>query len=350
MGLFDFFKKNNSPKIPKNNNVNSQVEDLSSEAKKQIESTSGNNVDIYELDRQSQAESDKYYQNHKSLFENLDFSNVKVKPSEPELLTSTEGYFLKAISNQIVEKLNLPGYWTYEYNINYKQLITKLLENGYVKISSAIDDLSFLTAEQLKEILRYFLLPVSGKKQELIDRLLSNHVEIDVALKSLDLYAYRFILTPAGKKIVKALPKSMTKNIEFEDRCVDLILQQDFSGAWREVCNFERKKVFPRGMSIDWEKEYSLELNDNSNMLFSYFWNTDISNYLPKQCIDYIPQIKACIIFGDMMGVAVDKVVMLITRIIPTITKDSKLVGAIQDLQFKLMDVKQIKSLSELLS
>ncbi len=190
------------------------------------------NLYIQELDKQAKDESDKAYKDHTNTFKNLDFRNVNVKSGDIKSLTSTEKYFLKALSNQIVDELHFPVYWTYEYHINYKQLITKLIENGYVKIACPSDDLSFLTTVQLKEILKFFSLKTSGKKQDLIERI-QDHENIDDALKSLNLYKERFILTPIGKKAIEFLPQSITKDLEFEDRCLSLIMEQNFNEAYK---------------------------------------------------------------------------------------------------------------------
>lgn len=210
------------------------------------------------------------------------------------------------------------------------------------------DDLSFLTTVQLKEVLKFFSLKTSGKKQDLIERI-QEHENIDDALKSLNLYKERFVLTSIGKQTIKFLPKSITKNLEFEDKCLSLIMNQNFNEAYKEICNWERQKTYSRGVGIDWEREYSIGLDNDKSRIFLLFWEADISSKLPEQCLDYVPQIKSCIILGNMLGVAIDKIICLITRIIPNITKNEELVRKIQNIQFLLMDVEQLKSFYDLL-
>ncbi len=54
-------------------------------------------------------------------------------------------------------------------------------------------------------------------------------------------------------------------------------------------------------------------------------------------------------ILGNMLGAAIDKIICLITRIIPNINKNDELVRKIQNIQFLLMDVEQLKSFYDLL-
>lgn len=88
---------------------------------------------------------------------------------------------------------------------NYKEWITTLIENGYVKITPATEYFSFLTVEQLKSVLRLLHLPTSGKKQELIARI-SNQAGTENALKELNLYVERFVLTDIGREAVESIP------------------------------------------------------------------------------------------------------------------------------------------------
>ena len=168
-------------------------------------------TDIEELDRQSKEASEMGYAAHIDSYKNLDFKNIGIKNAVPEPLDEIEKRFLKALSNQQVDKLSFPVYWTYEYHVNYKEWITKLIENGYVKITTNTEDFSFLTIEQLKSVLKILHLPTSGKKQELVVRI-SNQVGTENALKELGLYNERFILTEIGKEAIKSNPK-VTKTV-----------------------------------------------------------------------------------------------------------------------------------------
>lgn len=67
-----------------------------------------------------------------------------------------------------------PGYWEYSYNVNPQVLFTQLINKGYyTKEKSLLLTLERKTVEELKQILRINNLKVSGKKQELVNRILN---------------------------------------------------------------------------------------------------------------------------------------------------------------------------------
>ena len=195
-------------------------------------------TDIEELDRQSKEASEMGYAAHIDSYKNLDFKNIGIKNDVPEPLDEIEKRFLKALSNQQVDKLSFPVYWTYEYHVNYKEWITKLIENGYVKITTNTEDFSFLTIEQLKSVLKILHLPTSGKKQELVVRI-SNQVGTENALKELGLYNERFILTEIGKEAIKSIPK-VTKTVSTLE---DLYTTAENQGNQLEALGTEKYQI-----------------------------------------------------------------------------------------------------------
>ena len=169
--------------------------------------------DTSDLIEYSKEVSEKGYTAHLNSYKNLDFNNISIKYDPPKSLKLTEKKFLKALANQQVGKLDFPVYWTYEYKINLKEVITKLIENGYIRIVPAAEDLSFLTVEQLKTILKLLHLPSSGKKQDLITRIY-NQSGTSNALKELNLDNEYFILTEIGKQAVESIKKPVKKTIK----------------------------------------------------------------------------------------------------------------------------------------
>lgn len=145
--------------------------------------------------------SDELHVLHENLYQNLNFRHVTAKTNEISSITPVEKLFLKALSGQAVDHLLFPIYWTLEYKINYYELITKLIENGYVEIAYPTDDVSFLTGEQLKAALKRIGLKVSGKKRELNERLLNSGCVAE-ALKAIGQYRERFLLTSLGKEAI----------------------------------------------------------------------------------------------------------------------------------------------------
>jgi hypothetical protein len=71
-----------------------------------------------------------------------------------------------------------PGYFKYEYGIDNKKSSLYLVDESYMRTSSIIESLPSLKLDQLKDILRSKKIKVTGKKKELIDRIV-DHFEID---------------------------------------------------------------------------------------------------------------------------------------------------------------------------
>lgn len=135
--------KNNKPVVPTEQlQPTTNVQSVKTVSK--VDERIQNQQFLEQVNAQAKAESDRLHNMHESQYKKLDFCNLKVKIGNPEPLTSTEKYFLKALAFQEVKNMDFPIYWTLEYNINYKELITKFIENGYIEISSNVIDYSFL--------------------------------------------------------------------------------------------------------------------------------------------------------------------------------------------------------------
>lgn len=92
-------------------------------------------------------------------------NNADLSPEEILMLALNEE---KDTSNDF-----FPGYWQYNYDVNPQILFSGLVERGfYSKEKSLLITLARKTAEDLKCILRDNGLKVSGRKQELIDRII----------------------------------------------------------------------------------------------------------------------------------------------------------------------------------
>ncbi len=70
---------------------------------------------------------------------------------------------------------NFPQFWIYEYGTKSpKSLLTSLIERGYIEAKTAAETLSLLKIPELKDILKEFNLPQTGKKSDLISRIAQN--------------------------------------------------------------------------------------------------------------------------------------------------------------------------------
>ncbi|ANB58577.1 SAP domain protein [Anoxybacillus sp. B7M1] len=93
-------------------------------------------------------------------------------------LTIEEILMLALIEEKDTNNDFFPGFWQYSYNVNPKLLFANLIKKGfYLKEKSLTTTLERKTVDELKEILRKHNLKVSGRKQELIDRILNELCE-----------------------------------------------------------------------------------------------------------------------------------------------------------------------------
>ena len=72
-------------------------------------------------------------------------------------------------------KNGYPGFWWFEYGIrNVGYRLETLRERGFIRYSTAAENVKTLTNDELKQLLKLLGQKVSGKKDELIDRVLMN--------------------------------------------------------------------------------------------------------------------------------------------------------------------------------
>ena len=131
------------------------------------------------------------------------------------------------------------------------------------------DAVSYLKNENLKQILRAHNLKVSGKKQELVNRILQNIDDLDV--KNCPVYSDFYILTKKGHEIAdNYYSRFEMERIDFFKRAIELIQSQNFNDAYRMICKRNAENPVPPGMGCDWEKWYyeGLTNEDESNFLY----------------------------------------------------------------------------------
>lgn len=74
-----------------------------------------------------------------------------------------------------------PDYFEYRYGVNPIESIERLKEKGCIVIGNVFDSLGTINAPTIKHILKDKGLKVTGKKQDLIQRLLENVSEEDLS-------------------------------------------------------------------------------------------------------------------------------------------------------------------------
>lgn len=128
---------------------------------------------------------------------------------------------------------NLPDYWTFNHGVNTKKIAEKFVQKGLIEYKKDYYiALSRLTISQLKEILKGHSLSVSGKKDDLIKRILEN-VDIDILDNQLKAKQF-YILTEKGTEFLKKNELcviNIKNNYGFTDReILDVIdMEQPYS-------------------------------------------------------------------------------------------------------------------------
>lgn len=93
-----------------------------------------------------------------------------------------------------------PGFWTYKYDMAVpKQVLDHVADLGFVILESPFKSLNSLKVGELKDVLKEKSLPVSGKKDELIERIKSNCTESEIE----PLVVRHYTPSESGSKAVK---------------------------------------------------------------------------------------------------------------------------------------------------
>jgi len=177
-------------------------------------------------------------------------SNSKINISHLEILEK----FLKPTS---IDSL-VNGWWGKNWwEITKKPLakaIEKLIKGKYLEtpILSSIMDYNFKLSE-LKELCKQRELKLSGKKAELIERLISfDEKGMSKLVENMDVYT----CSQSGRKLADDYIE--TKRLEFdlaEKNVIKALEERNFIQATRTMINYESKQFFPRGMGINWKRE-----------------------------------------------------------------------------------------------
>lgn len=352
MGMLDFFRSRIKLTSPtQTTTLENKGQPSSAQRQKTqeiIRSTSFETAQsIEELDGLAHKRSDMLHQERQQRI--LAFNPYDVEVVDKEiLLTSLEKSFLQYMAGRDVSDPQIPAYWAYEYSLDFGQIMSKLLGNGFIYVANP--DISNLKVTELKELLGAFGYSKDGKKADLVNRVISA-IPPEELNKRLEKCPRKYALTPKGEDTIRGLQPSATKDSDFEDLCLERIYAQQFKEAYELVCKNELNKIIPRGI-IDWNRELARGLDPFTERLYKDYWQSDITPHLPQYLAKYELQLKASAILGLMLGIAADKTTILFIRISQISIKDTqqkaKIVSSIQALSFKLMDAIQQHSIDSL--
>jgi hypothetical protein len=132
-----------------------------------------------------------------------------------------------------------------------KQAIERFTNEGMLVQANLTAQLDYrFKSTELKSILRQQGLPVSGHKEDLINRLIrSDPKGMKNAVGGLILV----ICSENGREIAEQyLSKEKLKQTRLEEQILEYLKQRKFREASIAVAAFEAEQVFPRGIGIDW--------------------------------------------------------------------------------------------------
>jgi len=149
-----------------------------------------------------------------------------------------------------------PDYSAYDYWENVlgelpKHAIERFTNEGLVESANLIGTLSAIYgASELKDMLRQRGLPVSGRKDVMIQRLIEKDPN---GMKKNAAGFTVLVCTQHGKDLAdNYITAEKEKRVQVEQQTMECIRKRDFKKASLTVVAYELEQVFPRGM-VDWE-------------------------------------------------------------------------------------------------
>lgn len=148
-------------------------------------------------------------------------------------------------------------YWETVLKEKPLKVIEQFLKEGVLEPAGLQELVDYkFKASDLKLMAKERGLKVSGRKEELIQRLIDNAEQsMRDATKGLDMYR----CTTEGIRIAEHyLEGEKAKRDAAELDVLGLLARREFSKAVRILAQYEASQVFPRGLGIDW-KNYDVE-------------------------------------------------------------------------------------------
>lgn len=136
-------------------------------------------------------------------------AKVDITPVEEGLVPGDIVLLWRIGFNNVTTETWMPDYFEYRYGINTDDSIKLLTEKGYIYLGSALETLDLLNAEVLKRMLKSKGLPVSGKKQDILERVVINlsPEELEASFPQ-----RKHAITPQGRSILEKYPNIIKKH------------------------------------------------------------------------------------------------------------------------------------------
>lgn len=238
------------------------------------------------------------YEDYDKYIESIDLYAINYSDAEIKNdFTSTEKGFLKSLTMHSFNRPHIPRYWYYTYGLDYETYIKIFLKNDLFYIVTE-SNLSLLTVAELKNLLKTKKISQTGKKADLIKKVHENFTKDEIqSIPKTKLISLQ--LTEKGKNLISDLQSSATHNLELEDECIALILNENYNAAYSKVCHFRASSPLSSGLGFDW------------NNAAANGWHRDTLDKSNNKMRIH----SACVIFCTMMGISYRKADIIYKRI-----------------------------------
>lgn len=101
--------------------------------------------------------------------------------------------------NNFTNETHIPDYFEYRYGVNAYNSLQLLMDKGYVVEWGVIESMDLIGAAQLKSVLKKYNLKLSGKKDDLIQRIIHeiSETELEKEIKT-----RKYLITEDGQKVL----------------------------------------------------------------------------------------------------------------------------------------------------
>lgn len=132
-----------------------------------------------QLTEEAMKRSDDSFIIHSNKLKAININDVSNSKKDYSPLTHYEILFLDYINGKSIKDPNIAGYWTHEYNLEFQAVLEKLFNNGYLQKTDYKFNMTKYKLSELKDYLKAKGLEVTGKKKDLITRIIDECPEVD---------------------------------------------------------------------------------------------------------------------------------------------------------------------------
>lgn len=158
--------------------------------------------------------------------------------------------------------------WKTALKENPKQAIKRFLDEGMLEQADLKTKLDYkFKVAELKDMLKKMGLTVSGRKDDLIQRLIQASID---SMKHITAGLSILVCSKNGQKIIdQYILNEEAKRNRIEQQVLEHLQQHKFREASLTVSSYEAEQIFPRGIGIDWKHYDSKHDIIMLNIIFS---------------------------------------------------------------------------------